>query len=42
MVDREGFTTIAKYLQEREWIAGADADYGIFVVTASGTDEATS
>jgi uncharacterized membrane protein len=33
MVDRKDITTIAKYLQERGWIAGADANYGIFVIT---------
>ncbi len=40
MVDTEHFKMIAKYLEEREWIAEADADYGVFVVTASGLDEA--
>ena|SRR5215216_3599340 len=41
MADTEHFITIAKYLEERGWIADADADYGVFVVTASGIDEAT-
>jgi hypothetical protein len=41
MVDTEHFKMIAKYLEERGWIAEADADYGVFVVTASGLDEAT-
>jgi predicted transcriptional regulator len=40
MVDTEHFRTIAKYLEERGWIAQADADYGVFVVTASGIEEA--
>ena len=40
MVDTEHFRTIAKYLEERGWIAEADADYGVFVVTASGIEEA--
>jgi hypothetical protein len=40
MVDAEHFRTIAKYLEERGWIAQADADYGVFVVTASGIEEA--
>ena len=40
MVDTEHFRMIAKYLEERGWIA--DADYGVFVVTASGIEEATS
>jgi hypothetical protein len=42
MVDTEHFRMIAKYLEERGWIAEADADYGVFVVTASGIEEATS
>ncbi len=41
MVDTEHFRMIAKYLEERGWIAEADADYGVFVVTASGIAEAT-
>ena len=40
MVDTEHFRTIAKYLEERRWIAQADADYGVFIVTASGIAEA--
>ena len=39
MVDAEHFRTIAKYLEQRGWIAEADADYGVFVVTASGIAE---
>ena len=39
-VDTEHFITIAKYLEERGWIAEADVDYGIFVVTGSGIAEA--
>jgi hypothetical protein len=41
LADSEHFRTIAKYLEERGWIAEADADYGVFVVSASGIDEAT-
>ena len=40
MVDTEHFRTIAKYLEERGWMAQADADYGVFIVTASGIAEA--
>jgi predicted transcriptional regulator len=40
MVDTERFRTIAKYLEEQGWIADADADYGVFIVTASGIAEA--
>ncbi len=40
MVDTEHFRTIANYLEERGWIAEADADYGAFVVTTAGIDEA--
>ena len=41
MADTEHFRTIAKYLEQRGWIAEADADYGVFVVTTSGIAEAT-
>ena len=40
MVDAEHFRTIARYLEEQGWIADADADYGVFVVRASGIVEA--
>jgi len=40
MVDAEHFRTIARYLEEQGWIADADADYGIFVVTGAGIAEA--
>ena len=40
MVDTEHFRTIARYLEEQGWIEDADADYGVFVVTASGIAEA--
>ena len=40
MVDAEHFRTIARYLQEQGWIADAEADYGVFVVSASGIVEA--
>ena len=36
----EEFWIIAEYLDERGWIAEADDDYGIFVVTPEGIDEA--
>ena len=29
---------IAEYLKQRGWISEGDADYGVFVVTASGID----
>ena len=38
MVDAEHFRTIARYLEEQGWVA--DAEYGVFVVTASGIAEA--
>ena len=38
MVDAEHFRTIARYLQEQGWIA--DAEHGVFAVTASGIIEA--
>jgi hypothetical protein len=40
--DLKEFWTIVGYLEERGWIAEADDDYGIFVVTATGIEEATS
>ena len=40
MADTGHFRTIAKYLEEQGWIEDADADYGVFVVTASGIEEA--
>jgi hypothetical protein len=40
MVDAKHFRTIARYLQEQGWIAEADAEYGVFVVSASGIAEA--
>ena len=39
MVDAEHFRTIARYLEEQGWIEDADADYGVFRVTASGIAE---
>ena len=41
MTDTEHFRTMAKYLEERGWIAEADTDYGVFVVTTSGIAEVT-
>jgi hypothetical protein len=41
MDDTEHFRTLAKYLKEQGWIADADADYGVFVVTTSGIAEVT-
>ena len=40
MVDAQHFRTIARYLEEQGWIAEADPDYGVFVVTVSGIAEA--
>jgi hypothetical protein len=39
IVDAEHFRTIARYLEEQGWIAEADAEYGVFRVTASGIAE---
>jgi len=39
MDDAEHFRTIARHLEEQGWIEDADADYGIFRVTASGIAE---
>jgi hypothetical protein len=40
MTDIEEFRTIAEHLQAQRWIAEADDDYGIFVLTTEGIDEA--
>ena len=40
--DLEEFWVVAEYLEERGWISEADDDYGIFVVTPTGVEEATS
>ena len=40
MSDLTMFLAIAEYLEERGWIAEADADYGVFVLTPEGLDEA--
>jgi hypothetical protein len=34
------FLAIAEYLEGRGWIAEADADYEVFVLTPEGLDEA--
>jgi predicted transcriptional regulator len=38
--DVEEFRFIAEYLQGKGWIAEADPDYGVFVLTPEGIDEA--
>ena len=40
MADTEHFRTISRYLEEQGWIADPEADYGVFVVSASGIAEA--
>ena len=40
--DLAEFLAIAEYLDRRGWINEADADYGIFVLTSEGIDEATN
>jgi hypothetical protein len=40
--DLAEFLAIAGYLDRRGWINEADADYGIFIVTSEGVDEATN
>lgn len=41
MVDLDMFIAIAGYLEREGWIAEADPDYGGFVLTSEGLDEAT-
>ncbi len=38
--DSEDFRVIAEHLQGRGWIAEADDDYGVFVLTFEGIDKA--
>ena len=40
MSDTEEFRAIAEHLQARKRIAEADDDYGVFVLTTEGLDEA--
>ena len=40
--DPEEFRAIAEYLEQRGWIGEADPDYGVFVLTHEGIDEATN
>ena len=40
MVDAQHFRTIARYLEEQGWIADAEADYGVFMMTGAGLAEA--
>ncbi len=39
MVDGQHFRTIARYLEEQGRIEDANANYGVFMVTASGIAE---
>jgi hypothetical protein len=39
--DPEEFRAIAEYLEGRGWIAEADPDYWVFVITDAGIDAAT-
>lgn len=39
--DLEEFWAIAEYLDKKGWIAEGDDDYGVFVLTPAGVDEAT-
>lgn len=40
--DPEEFRALAGYLEGKGWIAETDDDYGVFVVTPAGIDEAAS
>jgi len=42
ILDPEEFRMIAEYLDKNGWIAEADADYDIFVVTPEGIDQAAN
>ena len=38
--DPKEFRTVAQYLEGKGWIAEADSNYGIFVLTPEGVDTA--
>jgi hypothetical protein len=38
--DSEEFQAIAEHLYAKGWIAEADPDYGVFLLTSEGIDEA--
>jgi hypothetical protein len=40
--DQAEYLIIAEHLERKGWIAEADADYGVFVLTTEGIDEAMS
>jgi hypothetical protein len=40
IADTEEFRAVAEHLQAQRWIAEADDDYGISVLTIEGIDEA--
>ena len=40
MTDPEEFRAIAEYLEKCGWIAEADPDYGVFVLSPEGIDAA--
>jgi hypothetical protein len=42
ITDPEEFRAVAEYLEECGWIAEADPDYGIFVLTSEGIAAATT
>jgi hypothetical protein len=37
----EEFRSIAGYLERKGWVAEADPEYGVFVLTLEGVNEAT-
>jgi hypothetical protein len=39
--DQEEYQTMGEYLENEGWIAEADLDYGVFVLTLEGIDQAT-
>ena len=42
IIEPEELGQIVRYLESRGWIAEADDDYGVFVLTPEGIDEAMS
>jgi hypothetical protein len=41
IAEESKFSSIARYLENKGWIAKSTADYGVFMITAEGIEEAT-
>ena len=41
IAEQSKFSSIARYLENKGWIAQSSADYGVFTITAEGIRQAT-